>query len=83
MSATQILSLLQGFTTPAFAVVAVLLGLVALTVAVALFTKDEARRQAAIEVLEILTRRQSPMSDVSSEPAAEPQRASRGRGQSR
>ncbi|MFC9140905.1 hypothetical protein ACFTWM_03080 [Streptomyces bacillaris] len=83
MSAAQILSSLHGFTTPAFVVVAVLLGLIALPVAVALFTKDYERRQAAIRVLEILTRSQSEVQDALPQPAAESRPVRRGRNRSR
>lgn len=83
MSAAFFLSSLHGFTTPVFVVIALRFGLVPLAAAVALFAKTEERRQSAIKVLEILTRRQSDSPSNSSAPTTEPQRVRRGRGRSR
>jgi hypothetical protein len=79
VSAAFFLSSLHGFTTPVFVVVALRFGPVPLAAVVALFAKTEERRQSAIKVLEILTRRQS----NSPAPTTEPQRVRRGMGRSR
>lgn len=83
MSAASFLSALHGLSTPALVLVAVWVGLIALTVVVGLCTTDADRRQVAIKILEVLAFRQAGPQDELPAPDPEPQHVTRGRRRSR